>query len=236
MLRLMNARTRLTLVLFAGAWSLVILAAALAQPPPARTDPHRSGAISLPAGASEVAYCDGCHKTGCPTQHPELTKLAWPASGRVYLGVYGEITCSTCHKPGFRHASDAYRARDQRGLCQTCHTGAHALSDAHNSGQKCIACHVVDQAELARSSPAEAAQMRPSADDDCIRCHYDGPITHPVGIPNTKKKAPDLPLGPGGVITCVTCHIGHKQQDRFGLLLRKDNRRGGLCLSCHDDL
>jgi predicted CXXCH cytochrome family protein len=57
-----------------------------------------------------------------------------------------------------------------------------------------------------------------------------------VGVPNKKKKAADLPLSPEGNITCVTCHIGHKQQDRFGMMLRKDNRRGGLCNSCHDDL
>ncbi len=78
--------------------------------------------------------------------------------------------------------------------------------------------------------------MKTGIDTECIRCHYDGPVTHPVGIPNTKKQAPDLPLSADGKITCVTCHVGHSQQDRFGMLLRKDNRKGGLCLSCHDDL
>jgi predicted CXXCH cytochrome family protein len=71
---------------------------------------------------------------------------------------------------------------------------------------------------------------------ECLRCHFDGPITHPLGIPNKFKKAPDLPLSSDGNITCVTCHFGHDQQNKYGNLLRKDNKHGGLCLSCHDDL
>src|SRR5579884_3039574 len=69
--------------------------------PPA--DPHASGRINLPPNTSEVAYCGGCHKDGCPTNHPELATLTWPAQGRVVLGVRGETTCGTCHTRGFRH-------------------------------------------------------------------------------------------------------------------------------------
>jgi predicted CXXCH cytochrome family protein len=78
--------------------------------------------------------------------------------------------------------------------------------------------------------------MVASINGECLRCHFDGPITHPVGIKNTKKNAPDLPLGADGTITCVTCHFGHSNQDIHGGLLRKPNKHGELCLSCHDDL
>lgn len=213
-----------------------LLLFAAAQDSGTKADPHATGKIVVPAGASEVAYCISCHKSGCPVPHPELVKMTWTANGRVVLGVHGEITCGSCHTRGFRHRSDAFLARDQKGLCNNCHFGAHALSNAHTSGRPCESCHTKPQSVLAHVTPVEARTMKVGVDTECLRCHYDGPVTHPVGIPNTKKQAPDLPLSADGKITCITCHIGHSQQDRFGMLLRKDNRRGGLCLSCHDDL
>jgi len=214
----------------------VLLLLAAAQEPEKKADPHASGKINLPPNTSEVAYCNGCHKTGCPVPHPELVKLTWQAQGRTVLGVQGEITCGSCHTRGFRRRSDAFLARDQKGLCNNCHYGAHALTNLHTTNQKCESCHTKTQAELAHATPVETRAIKVGVDTECLRCHYDGPVTHPIGIPNTKKKAPDLPLSPEGNITCVTCHIGHGNQDRIGQLLRKDNRKGGLCLSCHDDL
>lgn len=203
-----------------------------------KSDPHASGQVRLPPGASEVVFCDGCHKAGCPAPHPELVKLTWPANGAVRLGVAGEVTCGTCHPLGFRSRSSAFLARDEKGLCGPCHFGAHALSNAHSlpSSVHCEKCHTSTRMTLAHATPVMVHAMQPSTDTECLRCHYDGPITHPIGVPNTKKKAADLPLTPDGKIGCVTCHVGHDQQDKFGMLLRKDNRRGGLCLSCHDDL
>jgi predicted CXXCH cytochrome family protein len=215
---------------------LLGLLLAAAQETRVKTDPHADGKVNLPAGASEVAYCNGCHGTGCPVAHPELVKMNWQANGRTVLGVQGEITCGSCHTRGFRHRSDAFLARDQKGLCNNCHFGSHAISNIHTSSQSCEACHLKSQELLAHATPVETRAMKPGVDSECLRCHYEGPVTHPVGIPNTKKKAPDLPLSSDGKITCVTCHVGHQQQDVFGAMLRKDNRRGGLCLSCHDDL
>jgi predicted CXXCH cytochrome family protein len=213
-----------------------LLLLATAQEPDKKADPHATGKVNLPAGASEVAYCAGCHKTGCPVPHPELVKMTWPAQGRAVLGVQGEITCGSCHTRGFRHRADAFLARNQKGLCGNCHYGAHALSNAHSSGKRCETCHTKSEAQLAHATPVEVRQLKTAVDSECLRCHYSGPVTHPIGVPNTKKKAPDLPLSADGKITCITCHVGHKDADRFGVLLRKDNRKGGLCLSCHDDL
>jgi len=199
-------------------------------------DPHATGKIVVPVGASEVTYCTGCHQTGCPVAHPELVKLTWQAAGRTVLGTSGEVTCGTCHARGFKHRSDAFLARDQKGLCNGCHNGVHSISNMHSSTKDCESCHIKPQVQLAHLSPVETKAMRSDINADCIKCHYDGPITHPINVPNNKKKAPDLPLSPNGNITCVTCHVGHRQQDKFGNMLRKDNRRGGLCNSCHDDL
>ena len=220
--------------------SLALFAAALlisgAQQLAPMGDPHASGKIVVPPNTSEIAYCMGCHNKGCPLPHPESVTPSWPARGKTVMGVAGEITCGTCHTRGFRHRTDAFLARDQKGLCNNCHYGNHALTNTHTTNQNCEGCHIKGQAALTKAPPAEAKALKPGMDDECSRCHYDGPVTHPIGILNKKKKAKDLPLSPEGNITCVTCHVGHKQQDRFGMMLRKDNRRGGLCNSCHDDL
>ncbi len=228
------ARSILLLVLCALPCALLVLAAA--QESSKKTNPHVAGKVVVPSGSSEIAYCNGCHKEGCPAPHPELVRMDWQATGRVILGVRGEVTCGSCHSRGFRHRSDAFLARDQKGLCSPCHSGSHALSNAHTSDRKCESCHTKAKEVLAHATPVETRSLKTSVDGECMRCHYDGPVTHPVGIPNTKKKAPDLPLSAEGKLTCVTCHIGHNQQNRFGVMLRKDNRHGGLCTSCHDDL
>jgi hypothetical protein len=214
---------------------LIGLLFAAAQEKGSKTNPHAAGKINLPPG-SEILYCNGCHKQGCPVPHPELVKMSWQAKGRVVLGVQGEITCGSCHTRGFRHRADAFLARDQKSLCNNCHYGAHAISNAHTSGQRCESCHTGPKEVLAHVTPVETRVMKTGVDNECLRCHFDGPVTHSIGVPNSKKKAQDLPLSADGKITCITCHIGHNQQDRFGVMLRKDNRRGGLCLSCHDDL
>jgi predicted CXXCH cytochrome family protein len=200
----------------------------------AKPSPHLGGGIIAPPGIDEVAYCDKCHTTGCPMPHPEHRAVTWPVNGKLTLS-NGMVTCSSCHTPGFRHRTDAFLARDQKGLCSPCHYGAHVLPNAHPFGTPCSSCHTEPKVTLVAGQP-KSAVMVDSINGECLRCHYDGPITHPVGIPNTKKAAPDLPLGKAGDITCVTCHYGHSDQNANGNLLRKNNKRGGLCLSCHDDL
>ena len=228
------ARWMLILGLFVLPTAGLLIAAA--QETGRKANPHATGKVNLPSGASEVLYCNGCHKQGCPAPHPELVRMRWQANGRAVLGANGEITCGSCHTRGFRHRADAFLARDQKNLCNNCHFASHAISNAHSSDQKCDACHTKPKVELAHATPVETRVLKTGVDSECLRCHYDGPVTHTIGIPNTKKKAPDLPMSSDGKITCITCHIGHNQQNRFGVMLRKDNRRGGLCLSCHDDL
>ena len=200
----------------------------------AKDNPHPSGRAVVPAGMNEVAYCSKCHTAGCPMPHPERVPVTWPISGRVNLAA-GSVTCSSCHTPGFRHRSDAFLARDQKGLCTPCHNGSHALPNAHPFGTPCASCHTEPKANLVAGLPTARAMVA-SINAECLRCHYDGPITHPVGVPNSKKAAPDLPLSKDMKITCITCHFGHSTQNTNGKLLRKNNRKGGLCLSCHDDL
>ncbi len=215
---------------------MACIAAAGARKPAENANPHAAGSVRVPRGTSEVAYCKGCHPSGCSAPHPELVKMDWAGRGKVVLDDRGEITCGSCHTPGFKSRSEAFLARDQKGLCCNCHYGSHAISDAHKSNRPCASCHADIKLPGSNVGPSQSHVMKTDIDTECLRCHYDGPITHPIGLPNKFKKASDLPLSADGKITCITCHVGHDQQDRFGNLLRKSNRHGGLCLSCHDDL
>jgi predicted CXXCH cytochrome family protein len=68
--------------------------------------------------------------------------------------------------------------------------------------------------------------------DVCVKCHPQG-ISHPVGI---RSKGPDiktpdkLPTMPGGVITCVTCHLPHGGEKEY--FARMDFERD-ICIDCH---
>lgn len=166
--------------------------------------------------------------------HAEGVAVKWATRGKVNLQ-NGAVTCSSCHTPGFRRRSEAFLARDQKGLCSNCHFGDHVLPNAHPFGTPCDSCHTQPKVKL-QADPKIAHSMVAGVSGECLRCHYDGPVSHPVGMKNSKTPAPDLPLGPGGTITCVTCHFGHSDQNKNGQLLRKNNRRGDLCLSCHSDL
>ncbi len=226
-------RWRVALLGITVSFMLVALYQANGQAAPAG-NPHNSGGIRVPPGMDEVAFCMKCHTSGCTMPHPEHVGMGWPAQGRANLPG-GVVSCSSCHTPGFHRRVDAFVAADQKTLCSVCHYGPHALPDAHSFGSPCGACHTAPRSQLALGHPA-ASNLTGNIDPQCLRCHFDGAITHPVGIKNTKKPAPDLPLGKDGTITCVTCHFGHNDQNRNGQLLRANNRHGGLCLKCHDDL
>jgi predicted CXXCH cytochrome family protein len=208
----------------------LLILSALAQQK-AGPDPHATGKI-VAGNADEVTFCTKCHTSGCTMPHPERVAVTWATDGPTYLA-NGKVTCGSCHSQGFRHRGDAFLARDQKGLCSNCHFGSHAIQSAHPYNTPCVSCHTASPADL--KAGRNTAAMVAEINAECLRCHYDGPVSHPVGIPNTKNKC-DLPLAKDGSITCVTCHVGHSNQNRFGQLLRSTNRRGALCLKCHDDL
>jgi len=209
---------------------LAVLTALAQQKAPA--DPHETGKL-VAGNADEVRYCTKCHTSGCTMPHAEGVAVTWRTDGPAYLA-NGNVTCGSCHSQGFRHRGDAFLARNQKGLCSNCHVGAHTIQSAHPYSTRCASCHVASRADL--DAMRNTSAMVATINAECLRCHYDGPVSHPVGVPNTKNKAPDLPLAKDGSITCVTCHTGHSNQNKFGQLLRVSNRRGGLCLKCHDDL
>ncbi len=98
----------------------------------------------------------------------------------------------------------------------------------------CRLCH------LKQPTVADPA-LRDDIESRCLTCHTERanrPMDHPrVSMPNGRAQlAPELPLGPRGEITCVTCHDPHPwSPSRFYM---RDYNPGtddwsDLCRRCH---
>jgi predicted CXXCH cytochrome family protein len=105
--------------------------------------------------------------------------------------------------------------------------------DVHRSDTACTTCHGAEAAALRRDTKAAAANLAPDLESRCTKCHDEGP-SHRTGVRPVRPEPPALPLAADGTIGCATCHFMHGENDQFGDFLRMDNRKGGLCLSCHE--
>jgi predicted CXXCH cytochrome family protein len=107
-------------------------------------------------------------------------------------------------------------------------------ADVHRPDADCAVCHTADVTAL-RAEPAGAAgHVVPDLETRCYECHGDEGPSHRTGMPAGKRTSASLPLSPDGLIVCATCHFMHGEQNPYGDFVRLDNRRGGLCLTCHD--
>lgn len=106
--------------------------------------------------------------------------------------------------------------------------------DVHRSDSRCDACHTGD-ANALHAAPADARNMLvPDLEARCAGCHGDEGPSHQTGVPPRPPPPAGLPLSGDGRITCATCHYMHGESNTFGDFVRIDNRRGGLCLTCHE--
>ncbi len=104
--------------------------------------------------------------------------------------------------------------------------------NVHRPNVECGGCHTADRDALERDHAAARALLADDLEQRCSVCHDEGP-SHHTGIA-PKGPVPDaLPLSSQGLITCSTCHFVHGEPDPFEDFVRIDNRRGGLCLTCH---
>jgi len=104
--------------------------------------------------------------------------------------------------------------------------------NVHRPQGDCAACHTADAATLGRDGAAARKLLAPDLEERCNGCHGDEGPSHPTGV-RSAKTVPELPLTDDRRITCPTCHFMHGESNAFGDFLRLDNRRGGMCLSCH---
>jgi len=106
--------------------------------------------------------------------------------------------------------------------------------NVHRPDADCAGCHTADRALLEADPAAARSRLVPDIDERCRACHDDEGPSHRTGIPPRKPVPDTLPLSGGGLITCATCHFVHGERNPFGDFVRRDNSRGGLCLTCHE--
>ena len=106
--------------------------------------------------------------------------------------------------------------------------------NVHHRDVDCRTCHTADAAALSADAAAAKAALAGDLEARCMGCHGDQGPSHRTGVRPMKTVPPDLPLTADGTVGCATCHFIHGENDAFGDFLRRDNRRGGLCLSCHE--
>ncbi len=190
--------------------------------------------------------CISCHVTD-RSHHPTGLKPP-PAIRRqmdrsdlgLPLGANGEITCYTCHDNGCAAGrmgmTERYydRAASRSDLCGACHdrSALTATTPHVDRMDRCTVCHLrtpVPGVTEARTGLVAIPRFV------CLRCHDVKP--HPVNadhirVPTDKIQVdPSLPLGPGGEVTCPTCHDPHASDRGFPARLRA--APGELCSLCH---
>lgn len=125
--------------------------------------------------------------------------------------------------------------------------GTTWAGEAHGD---CVMCHPDP------SNPRDLGEVSPTY--LCLNCHdgtlgrpirgmettpafrnLPGEEDHPVEIRmlpqhgfRSASEITSLPLGPGGTVTCITCHDPHNRQHLPGML-RMSNAGSALCLTCH---
>ncbi|MHB2016018.1 MAG: hypothetical protein ACYCW6_03620 [Candidatus Xenobia bacterium] len=104
--------------------------------------------------------------------------------------------------------------------------------NVHASTQDCAVCHTLSGDALRQAGPAAGRALKPNLEAVCNQCHGDEGPSHQTGIAAVHPVPPDLPLT-NGRLACDTCHYMHAEHNQYGNYLRRDNRRGGLCLTCH---
>jgi predicted CXXCH cytochrome family protein len=96
---------------------------------------------------------------------------------------------------------------------------AGVATGPHGDPSKCATCH-----------PRARGHVEGDPIALCRSCHGPSHADHPVGVAQADPADPGLPLGPGGVVVCHSCHDPHDvARTKSGLRLAFTP----LCLRCH---
>ncbi|GAB4263834.1 MAG: hypothetical protein Kow0054_27750 [Deferrisoma sp.] len=201
------------------------LAAAGALPPPA--PPHDGEACEAchpgdPAAPVECGTCHGpdanLHPDGVPPSQP--VPPAFPLED-------GRLTCRSCHRLHGPAGPHALRGFDDPGVqslsdfCALCHGGGLARTNPHRADageNRCAFCHASVRPGAVLAGVRLTARV--DANRLCDFCHDVRAKDHPRNIDPVLDLPDELPRGPGGEITCATCHNPHGSS-RFTHFLRE---------------
>ncbi len=178
----------------------------------------------------------GHHPTGVRLPPPMAESVA-AAGSDLPLDREGRITCYTCHdngctggKPGMQ-VRYYDRTKLQSDLCWVCHRrDEFARQSPHvDDDARCGQCHESRPVRGVSRGLVTVATMV------CLRCH--AVKLHPSGADHLRVPSPkirvdeSLPLGPGGAVTCATCHDPHGTPNPSSRRLRAG--KAAICEQCH---
>jgi len=189
-------------------------------------------------GRMQCATCHTAH--GVPSGPDSKETIFMRTSNR------NSAMCRMCHPDmtgglqAGNHSIDSTKLAIPSSL-----VGRGALTGDKQNQVVCESCHT------AHGSRYESLLIRSGKDSSlCLECHRDKEVLTPAGqkrpvhvvnvLPETAIVPEDLlrrgaQLGPSGELICETCHKVHKNKFAPQLLLLKQDRKSGLCLTCHPD-
>ncbi|MDD3802611.1 MAG: GSU2203 family decaheme c-type cytochrome [Desulfuromonas thiophila] len=213
------------LVLAGAGLALITALCACSQP---RTP--LNAILPIPAEAELVGSdsCCECHEApGDQFKHNVHSLLAdfeYEANGIEARG------CEACHGPASRHVETGnpgcilqfgkLDALQSSAICQSCHTAGDTMEWRHSihagQGLSCTDCHSIH-------SNTKGLLSKPQ-EELCLSCHQN--VKAQLHLPNHHPVTE-------GKMGCNDCHNPHGSQTRP--LLRTDERKSELCLTCHMD-
>ena len=158
--------------------------------------------------------CDACHN---PVRniHPIniIPKRKLPTG--FALSGEGKMLCRTCHKVHGGDKTHGYLTDAGNGyekgrstFCASCHGSENVRTNPHSARRgdsRCEFCHT----RVPQSSKDGAGSIRTEVIKLCDFCHGAVAKNHPKNVDPSLTIPPELPLGPNGKWSCVTCHDPH---------------------------
>jgi len=167
-----------------------------------------------PDGGSDSSPCSACHGPSA-NLHPAGVAPSSPVPA-VFPLADGRVTCRTCHRlhdPTGPHSLRGFAegvAREMGEFCFACHGEALARTNPHDAAtakDRCAFCHA--SAEIETIVEGLRPQVRAASERLCDFCHAMRAKNHPRNIDPILDLPASLPRGPGGRVTCITCHAPH---------------------------
>lgn len=200
---------------------MLLVGQLLAQPAPLATRDvlgvHDMSAGTSPVHGQNANACLYCHAPHSGIKEGPL----W--SQTLSTKTYGTLYSSTTAQ----NTGTQPQIGSDSTLCLSCHDGTVALGQTVPYGKIAMSAALSNPLEKLEASHPFSLTATPPEDAASLVASL-----HSTGQTADQTKAVQLIKGN---VECTSCHEPHKQGiDQFSLnFLVRDNRKGGICLSCH---